>query len=200
MVIGFKVIWVVVGGVTGDAGVWWRGCLVGYGVADGTASQGDRGDGAGVAGRTCVVVLGIVGVNQRHGEVAVLDTGGVAACDEHAVVGDMVDIPVGMAVDTGEGDSVVCSCLGDSVGDGGIGRIDVNVSGGIMAGAATGGDVPVFDVIPGFDLPQMATGTAAALTCRDVAGRIVLQPMGNGGGRAVFVGVEVVSMALVALA
>ena len=56
-----------------------------------------------------------------------------------------------------------------------------------------------FDRSPGFDLAFVATGAATALASRDIAGRVVLQPMGDGGGRAVFVVIEIVEVAIFAL-
>jgi len=105
VVIGLKVIWVVVGGMAGDAGVWCDNAgLVGDGMACGAASQGDRGNDAGVAGCAAMVVFRTVRIDQGHGEMTGLDAGGVAATDKGAVVWDVRRHPIGMAVETGESD------------------------------------------------------------------------------------------------
>ena len=91
----------------------------------------------------------------------------------------------------------------NGVGDGAIGRIDGGAgaigSGRVMAGAATAGGVPVFDGSPGLDLAGVATAAATAFAGGYVAAWIVAQPMGNRRRGAMFMAVEVVKVALIAL-
>lgn len=124
VVIGLGMGQVGHGRMAGDAGVGVAKASVLIGVADGEAPQGDRGYGAGVATDAAIVNLGIVGIDFKGCTVAVSNASCAASTDEQAVVRDMVDCPICVAVDTGEGDGIGRTCLGDGIGDRAIERVD----------------------------------------------------------------------------
>lgn len=110
--------------MAGDAGVWIAKACILISVADGEAPQRDRSYGACVTAYTAIVNLGVVGVDCKCCAMAVGDTGGVAAADKQAVVGNMVDCPVGMTVNASEGDGVSCPRLENGVRDRAVKRVD----------------------------------------------------------------------------
>lgn len=65
-----------------------------------------------------------------------------------------------------------------------------------MAGAAqTATDMSGFDVVPGFNLTVM-TSEPASFSLREIAGGVVLEPVGDLCGGPVLVVIEVVRVAL----
>lgn len=178
MVVGLEVIRKEVRGVAGGAGV--RRNNAGPpddGMSGGAANQGDRSDGAIVAGCTGVVIFDVVWIDQKCRQVAGLDTRGVAAADKGAVVWNVICQAVCMAVNAAEGEGVARACLADGVGDRAIDRIDAGAcaiaSGRVVAGAATVDGMSAPDVVPRLDLPSVATDATASFACREVSGWVV---------------------------